>query len=152
MMKTMIYLSGRQVRELAYDRNSYASDNDLTALCEQITASPIANMSLQTNPDTILWCAHEDGRLSAFIYDRENNVMAWAKMPMALSGGGVTPKIKSVCVIPNSGQGDDIFVAVNRTITGKTVVDGSSAVLDGTEVVTDKMYVIYLEKFAQRFE
>lgn len=151
-MKTMLYLSGRQVRELAYDRNSYAQDNDLTALCEQITASPIVNMSLQTNPDTILWCVHSDGRLSALIYDRENSVMAWAKMPLALSGGGVTPKIKSTCVLPSSGQGDDIFVAVNRTITGKTVVDGSDTVYDGDEIVTDKMYVIYIERFAQRFE
>ena len=152
MMKTMVFLSGRQLRELAYDRGSYSSDNDLTALCEQITLSPIVNMALQTNPDTILWCTHTNGDYSAFIYDRENNVMAWAKMPLALSGGSVTPDIKSSCVIPHSGQGDDIYVAVNRTITGKTVVDGSTAVLDGTSVVTDKLYPIYLEKFAQRFE
>jgi hypothetical protein len=151
-MKTMVYLSGRQVRELAYDRGSYSSDNDLTALCEQITLSPITNLALQTNPDTILWCTHTNGDYSAFIYDRENEVMAWAKMPLALSGGGITPNIKSSCVIPNSGSGDSIYVAVNRTITGKTIVDGSTAVLDGTEVVVDKMYVIYLEKFAQRFE
>jgi len=150
-MKTMAYVSGRQLRELAYDRSSYAVDSDLTALCEQITQSPIVNMALQTNPDTILWCVHADGRLSAFVYDRENNVMAWAKMPLALSSG-VTPKVKSVCVIPHSGQGDDIYVGVWRTITGPTIVDGSSTVVDGTETVTDKSYPIYLEKFAQRFE
>jgi len=98
-MKTMVYLSGRQVRELAYDRNSYASDDDLTALCEQITVSPIVDVALQTNPDTILWCVHTNGDLSAFVYDRENNVMAWSKMPLATSGGGLTPKAKSVCVI-----------------------------------------------------
>jgi len=147
----MAYVSGRQLRELAYDRSSYAVDSDLTALCEQITQSPIVNMALQTNPDTILWCVHADGRLSAFVYDRENNVMAWAKMPLALSSG-VTPKVKSVCVIPHSGQGDDIYVGVWRTITGPTIVDGSSTVVDGTETVTDKSYPIYLEKFAQRFE
>jgi hypothetical protein len=152
MMKTMAYSSGRQLRELAYDRGSYESDNDLTALCEQITLSPIVNMSLQTNPDTILWCVHEDGRLSALVYDRENNVIAWSKMPLALSGGGVTPKVKSVCVIPHSGQGDDIYIAVWRTITGSTIVGGSDTVYDGDETVTDKRYVIYIERFAQRFE
>lgn len=151
MMKTMVYLSGRQLRELAYDRNSYASDDDLTALCEQITYSPIVHMALQTNPDTILWCAHTNGDYSAFVYDRENNVLAWATMPLAPSSG-VTPDVKSVCVIPDLGNGDDIYVAVNRTITGRTVVDGSSAVLDGTTVVTDKSYPIYVEKMAKRFE
>lgn len=152
MMKAMVYLSGRQLRELTYDRGSYSSDNDLTALCEQITASPIVNMSLQTNPDTILWCVHADGRLSAFVYDRENNVAAWANMPLALSGGGIVPKVKSVAVIPDYGHGDDIYVAVHRIINGKAVMDGDEPVMDGDEEVRDKMSVIYVEKMAKRFE
>jgi hypothetical protein len=151
-MKTMVYVSGRQLRELAYDRGALQWDSDLTALCEQITASPIVDMGLQTNPDTILWAAHEDGRLSAFVYDRENNVMAWAKMPLAESGGGITPKIKSVAIIPNSGSGDDIYVAVHRIINGPAVYDGTDAVYDGSEEVRDKISAIYVEKFAQRFE
>ena len=149
--KALIYISGRQLRELSYDRNSPTYDSDLTALCEQITSSRIVNMSLQTNPDTILWTVHADGRLSAFIYDRENNVMAWAKMPLALSSG-VTPEVKSVCVIPDYGYGDDIYVAVWRTITGSTVYDGDDIVYDGVDVVTDKTYPVYVEKFAKRFE
>ena len=152
IQKTLVYLSGRQVRELAYDRGSFQWDTDLTALCEQITYSPIVNMALQTNPDTILWCTHADGSYSAFVYDRENNVVAWAKMPLALSGGGLTPKVKSSCVIPDLGSGDDIFVAVNRTILGYQVYDGTEPVMDGDEYVYDKMHVIYLEKFAKRFE
>lgn len=151
MMKTMVYLSGRQLRELAYDRNSYASDDDLTSLCEQITHSPIVHMTLQTNPDTVLWCTHTDGSSSAFVYDRENDVLAWANMPLAPSGGE-DPRVKSMCVIPDLGSGDDIYVAVNRTITGRTVVDGSDTVYDGDEIVTDKSYPIYVEKFAKRFE
>jgi len=152
VMKTLVYLSGRQVRELGYDRGSFQWDTDLTALCEQITNSPIASMALQTNPDTILWFAHEDGTSSAFVYDRENNVMAWAKMPLALSGGGISPKVKSICVAPNYGSGDDIYVAVNRTILGKQVYDGDDPVMDGDEYVYDKLYPIYVEKFAERFE
>jgi len=152
VMKSMVYLSGRQVRELAYDRGSYVSDNDLTALCEQITNSPIVHMALQTNPDTILWNTHTDGTFSAFVYDRENNVIAWAKMPLATTGGGIAAKIKSACVIPELGAGDDIYVAVNRTILGKQVYDGADPVMDGDEYVYDNMHVIYLEKFAKRFE
>ena len=152
VMKSMVYLSGRQVRELAYDRNSYASDNDLTALCEQITHSPIVNMALQTNPDTILWCTHEDGSYSAFVYDRENNVVAWAKMPLALTGGGQSAKVKSSCVIPESGHGDDIYIVANRTILGKQVYDGDESVMDGDEAVYDMFHIIYLEKFGKRFE
>lgn len=150
--KALLYVSGRQLRGLSYDRNSPVYDSDLTALCEQITASRIVNMSLQTNPDTILWTVHADGRLSAFIYDRENNVMAWAKMPLALSGGGITPEDKSVCVIPDYGSGDDIYVSVHRIINGSAVYDGDDAVYDGDDEVRDKMSVIYLEKFAKRFE
>jgi hypothetical protein len=152
-MKTMLYLSGRQLRELAYDRNSYALDEDMTALCEQITSSPIVNMALQTNPDTILWCAHDDGSSSAFVYDRENSIMAWAEMPLAETGGGIEPNVKSFCIIPDLGSGDDIYVAVHRVINGYQVYDGSDEVLDDTEEeVWDKISAIYIEKFAKRFE
>jgi hypothetical protein len=152
IMKTLAYSSGRQLRELAYDRGALQWDADLTALCEQITESPIVDMGLQTNPDTILWTAHEDGRLSAFVYDRENNVMAWANMPLAETGGGIAAKVKSVAIIPDSGAGDDIYVTVHRIINGPAVYDGTDAVYDGDEEVRDKISVIYLEKFAKRFE
>ena len=129
-----------------------ADEHTAAALCEQITLSPIANMALQTNPDTVLWCTHEDGDSSAFVYDRENNVIAWAWIPLASSGGGITPKVKSMCVIPETGSGDDIYVAVNRTILGYQVYDGTDAVYDGDEAVYDKLHVIYVEKIAKRFE
>jgi hypothetical protein len=73
-------------------------------------------------------------------------------MPLAQSGGGIDPKVKSFCVIPDLGSGDDIYVAVHRTILGKQVYDDTDQVLDGTEAVYDKLYPIYIEKFAKRFE
>jgi len=143
--KALLYISGRQLRELAYDREASQFDADMTALAEHFTASPIVQMAMQYDPEMILWCVHNNGDFSAFVYDRENNVTAWCWIVMA-------GDVQSVCVLPHSDQGDDVYITINRTITGKTVVDGEDTVYDGDEIVTDKLYPIYIEKFAQRFE
>jgi hypothetical protein len=80
----------RKVREATYngDKDKYVAP-DLTALAEHITDSGITSMAFQKNPDPILWCTLTDGTLISCTYERDQNVVAWARHPM-YSGGDIT--------------------------------------------------------------
>lgn len=105
---------GRKIRELAYNGDKYVAP-DLSALAEHITKSGIAGMSYQRNPDSILWSWLTDGTLLAMVYERHENVVAWAKMP-------VDGKVLSLCVIPGATE-DEIWLAVKRNLGGSDVIN-----------------------------
>ena len=68
----------RKVRELGYnyDADSYTAP-DLTILAEHITESGIKEFALQQEPDNIVWCVLENGKLVGMTYRREEQVVAW---------------------------------------------------------------------------
>jgi hypothetical protein len=68
----------RKIRELAYnfDSDGYVAP-DLTILNETITKTGINEMSYQQSPDSIIWCARDDGQLVGLTYQRSENVVAW---------------------------------------------------------------------------
>lgn len=70
----------RKIRELTYsgDELKFIAP-DLTALAEHITDSGITSMAYQKNPDPILWMTLTDGTLLSMTYEREQNVVAFAK-------------------------------------------------------------------------
>lgn len=70
----------RKVREFTFSeqRSKYVAP-DLTALAEHITASGITSMAHQRNPDSILWSTLADGTLLSMTYEREQDVVAWAR-------------------------------------------------------------------------
>ena len=74
---------GRKVREYTYvaDRQKYLAP-DLTALAEHITEGGIVAIALQRNPDNIIWSVRSDGLLLSLTYERDQNVVAWARHPM----------------------------------------------------------------------
>lgn len=71
---------GRKIREMTFseDRQKFVSP-DLTALAEDITETGITSFAHQRNPDSIVWCTLADGTLLSMTYEREQNVVAWAK-------------------------------------------------------------------------
>ena len=71
---------GRKVREMTYseERQKFMSP-DLTALAEDITEGGITSLAHQRNPDSIVWSTLADGTLLSMTYEREQNVVAWAK-------------------------------------------------------------------------
>lgn len=71
---------GRKVRELAYreEAQKYVAP-DLNALAEHITEGGINAIAYQRNPDSILWCIRNDGTLLSLTYERDQNVVAWAR-------------------------------------------------------------------------
>ncbi len=102
----------RKLREMVLSPNDVMSNKyvtpDLTALAEHITKTGITSMAHQRNPDSIVWCTLTDGSLISMTYDREQDVVAWAKHPI----DGI---VMSVCVTPSSNE-DDVWIAVGRTI------------------------------------
>ena len=71
---------GLKVHECSYEGNKdkYLA-KDLTALAEHITEGGITSMAFQRNPDPILWCTRDDGTLLSMTYEREQNVVGWAR-------------------------------------------------------------------------
>jgi hypothetical protein len=112
--KAMVYVSGRQVRELGYDNNSKENDVDLTVLAEHFTESPIVGVSIQYHPYQILWFFHEDYTASILAYDKEQNHYGWSHID-------VDGEVQSICVTPGD-EADDIWVAVKRTINSADVI------------------------------
>ena len=68
----------RKIRELvySYDTDSYVAP-DLTILAEHVTESGLTEMAYQQEPDSVIWCVREDGRLACLTYRREEQVVAW---------------------------------------------------------------------------
>jgi hypothetical protein len=107
---------GRKIREMSFsdEKAKYVSP-DLTALNEEITKPEIVDYAHQREPDSILWCVLSDGQLISLTYERDQNVVAWAKHPLQ---DGVV--VESVAVIPST-QEDEIWLTVKRVINGETV-------------------------------
>lgn len=111
----------RKIREMTFVDPKYESP-DLTALAEHITLHGITTIARQKNPDSIIWCTLGDGSLISMTYEREQDVVAWAKHP-------IDGFVQSVAVLPGATE-DTVYLSVERTING-----------------ADK---VYLEKLASR--
>jgi hypothetical protein len=117
----------RKVRELVYDFDSdsyYAPD--LTLLSEHITESGIKEITFQQEPDNIVWCVLENGKLVGMTYRREEQVIAWHEH---LIGGDSTVDsvdydygfVESIATIPGDLDEDTLYLCVIRNIDGASV-------------------------------
>ena len=107
--------SSRKIREFVY---SFAADSyvapDLTLLAEHVTLSGIKQMAFQQQPDAILWCVTNDGRLLGMTYERDQSVVAWH----VHDTDGL---IESACTIYGTSPGtDELWLLCSRTINGAT--------------------------------
>ncbi len=66
----------------------------------------IIDMAYQRNPDHIVWCLRDDGRMVALTYLREQEVVAWHQHD-------TLGDIESLAVIPSEGF-DELWMSVNR--------------------------------------
>jgi len=107
---------GRKIREMTFNdyKQKYVAP-DLTALAEHITLSGITCIAHQKNPDDIVWCVLDDGSLLSMSYERDQDVIAWAKHVI----GGTSVVVESVSVIPGTTE-DEVWISVARTINGAT--------------------------------
>lgn len=78
--------AGRKLRELTFssqDGNYVAPD--LTALAEHITEGGMTCLAYQKNPNQVVWGFRDDGTLVSMTYERDQNVVAWARHLHTLS-------------------------------------------------------------------
>ena len=108
---------GRKIREMTFvDSKQKFEAPDLAALAEHITLGGITSIAFQKNPDLILWCTLATGKLLCMVYERDQNVIAWAYHPL----GGTDASCDSVSVIPGDDE-DEVWLCVSRTVDGSTV-------------------------------
>ena len=112
----------RKLRELVFDLNtdSYQAP-DMTLLAEHITESGIKEMSLQQEPDNVVWCVLENGKFVGMTYRREENVVAWHEHLLGGAfGTDAFGHAESVATIPGDLNEDDTYLVVKRTVGGAT--------------------------------
>jgi hypothetical protein len=113
---TILYVQrmSRKIRELIY---TWASEswvsNDVTALAEHTTRTNILETAYQRVPDAILWFARGDGQLVSMTYEREQQVVGFARH---ITDG----LVESVATINGTNAEDEVWLLVNRTINGST--------------------------------
>ena len=101
---------GRKVREMVFDfqKDKYMIP-DLTQLAEDITLSGIRNIAFQRNPEPILWCVLNNGKLLSMSYNREEDVVAWAEHE-------TDGDLMSVCVLSGEDE-DEVWVSILRNMS-----------------------------------
>lgn len=106
--------SGRKLRAMAYrvESDSYGAP-DLSVLAEHLTASGISSMAYQQEPQPILWCVRNDGRLATLTIDRDEGVTGWTSQ-------NTDGQFEDVSVAP-AGDRDEVLVVVRREVGGETV-------------------------------
>ena len=112
----------RKLRELVFDLNtdSYQAP-DMTLLAEHITESGIKEMSLQQEPDNVVWCVLESGKFVGMTYRRDEIVVAWHEHLLGGAfGRDAFGHAESVATIPGDLNEDDTYLVVKRTIGGAT--------------------------------
>ena len=111
----------RKIRELAYnyDVDGYVAP-DMTILAEHISESGIKIMSYQQEPNQIIWCVREDGKLVGLTYQREQQVVAWHQHTFGGAFGSGIAMCESIATIPTDDKEYQTWVIVKRTINGVT--------------------------------
>lgn len=106
--------AGRKLRAMGYryDEDGYKSP-DITTLSDHITATGIASMTLQQEPDPVVWICLKNGRLISVTLDRDLDVIAWDQHE--IDGG-----VESVAVIP-AGDAEQVWFIIRRLVNGSVV-------------------------------
>ena len=114
---TVLYIQrmNRKIRELIYTWSSESwVSNDITALAEHTTRTGIVENAYQRVPDAILWFVRGDGQLVSMTYEREQQVVGFARH---ITDGIV----ESVATINGTNAEDEVWLLVRRTINNQTV-------------------------------
>lgn len=87
----------------------------MTQIASHLMKSGVKQWAVQRQPESVLWCVMNDGRLCSFTYDRQQNVVAWAEH---ITDG----LFESVSVVyGGSLNADEVWFVVKRTIDGDDV-------------------------------
>jgi hypothetical protein len=113
----IVFIQGRgsTVRDMGYsfETDGYGG-NDLTLLAKQIIDGvSIVDSAYKQEPNSIIYFVRSDGTVACLSYVLEQKVYAWS----TIKTNGF---VEAVCVV-QEGAEDYVYLAVRRTINGKTV-------------------------------
>ena len=120
--KSTLYVdrSKRRIREFAYTAaaQGYISP-DMTLIAEHIAAgTSIEQLALAKFPDNLIYVRLADGGLRSMTYERDQDVVAWARHTI----GGSNVAVKSLATIPSIDEThDQVYMIVSRAIDKGTV-------------------------------
>lgn len=108
----------RRVFDIVY---TYEQDTlkpqDLTLAAEHITKGQIIDASYQKEPVNVIWFAKSNGELIGMTHYPDQKVYGWHRHTI----GGTDACVESISCIPSpSGERDDLWMIVKRTINGST--------------------------------
>lgn len=107
----------RRLREMTYDiqRDGYVAP-DLTLLAEHVTEDGFIQLAFARQPDPLI-LASNGGELAVCTYNREQNIVAWARYVIARTLSTDVGGIESVCSIYGS-PADEIWCVVRVVVNG----------------------------------
>ncbi len=118
-----IQRGGRRLREMHYEfEKDQQISEDLTVFANHITESRIVDMAYQRTPDPMVWAVRTDGQMAVLSYERSQDVWSWCRLVTNtnLAGTQTESDFESVAIIPTTGEEDQVWVSVERTIGGAT--------------------------------
>lgn len=107
----------RRVLQVSFslERDGNQSRN-LSRVAQHLGAGKFEQIVWQGAPEPIAWLRRDIGDLVAMVYDRAEDVLGWAPVPVA---GGV---VESMAVTPAAdGTSDILTLSVRRVVNGSTV-------------------------------
>lgn len=107
--------SGKKVRAMGYryDEDGYKAP-DITTLADHITATGIAGLAFQQEPDPVIWIWLKNGKLISVTLDRDLDIIAWNEHE--IDGG-----VESVAVMP-AGDTEQVWLIIRRKLGDGSVV------------------------------
>ena len=108
--------TGKKVRQFVYDYylDAYKAV-DISLFSEHLLESPIKAIAYQKNPDSLLWCLREDGKVAGLTLETNQQIQAWCLMEF-------DGTVESIETIPSyNGLYDEVYMIVKRKINGNTV-------------------------------
>lgn len=108
--------TGQKIRQFTYDYylDAYKAI-DVSLYSEHLFESPIVDISYQKNPDSILYCLREDGKVAALTLESNQQIQAWCLLEF-------DGEVESLEAIPSyNGLYDEVYMIVKRVINGNTV-------------------------------
>ena len=124
--------SGTQIHDLgfSFEQDSFLAA-DLTIIAEHmINRQKAEEIALQRRPFQSIWARRDDGRLGILAYNRSQDIVGWVHRILGGSFSSGNPVVESHAIIPgrddsnqvlNSGERDEIWIMVKRTVDGSTV-------------------------------
>ena len=124
--------SNREMYEIAYsdESNGYVPEL-VTILADHIfEVSPAHQMQYARRPHSTAWVVRDDGKVATLAYNRQHSILGWSLQTLGGVFGSSNAVVEHCAIVPGnddatqtvmSGERDEVWFVVKRTINGNTV-------------------------------